>query len=598
MTGRRIFGRDLSFAECCLMLQGMNFLNVVIRLTMLLRYNDEKIMSMEVEDSERDRRTAWILRQFLGTGSESERALDEWAKVRSQGQHYRPFSSPAILALLEFAGANCQRNGGANVEQEPQRSQLAHVLVSIQAELISRLGQTQIMPGMTTADASRIIHPELIRNRMAHNAERYRRNALGRIYAIGFVPEIAAQLRPGLTPSGFFQNRLGLAPGQYLVAAVLTGLFQGRYDPDAPNFANTAVKPPELFAHVQQTLRGRLEEYIALASQPADRLGSGIASVTTLGNLIYEATSFYVKPILKFDGFSVCTSSVHLTNKFLVGLVHLVQDRARVASGGALSDSFVQTVGGEFGELFEAYLRWLFTQWFGSWPRTRLYFGYRIPPVGNGPTDPERDILVVRGEIAFVFEIKSKPVPLSLRRSGAQKYLDAVFLPAALQARTAAEAIRAGTATTSSGTPISGIRFVIPCAIVWDFIPMAGALSKDYEHHLRDLVSPTVFREEDGIAPLQFLSLEDVEGWERNCDLTPESGDLFGFLVRRAREEALRYSPMQPDNFRGAQAGQPRPLEDKAAESHRYTKEETWRYLDVPPPSSETGAPGQPPAAP
>jgi hypothetical protein len=224
-----------------------------------------------------------------------------------------------------------------------------------------------------------------------------------------------------------------------------------------------------------------------------------------------------------------------------------------------------------------------------------LHFGYRIPPTGNGPTDPERDILVVRGDMAFVFEVKSKPVPLSLRRSGAQKNLDEVFLPAALQARTAAEAIRAGTATTNGGTPIAGIRFVIPCAIVWDFIPMAGALSQAYELHLRDLVSPAAFRQEDGISPLQFVSLEDVEGWERNCDLTPESGDLFGFLVRRAREEALRYAPMQPDNFRGAQAGQPTPLEDKATESHRYAKQETWRYLDVPPPPSLAGAAGQPP---
>jgi hypothetical protein len=256
-----------------------------------------------------------------------------------------------------------------------------------------------------------------------------------------------------------------------------------------------------------------------------------------------------------------------------------------------LPPRFAQIVGGEFGEIFEAYLRWLFTQWFGAWPRTQLHFGYLIPPTAVGTNPPERDILVVRGDTAYLFEVKSKPVPLGLRRSGAHEDLDGVFLPPAVQARTAAEALRAGTAMTATGRPITGIRFVIPCAIVWDFIPMAGALSQAYERHLERIVSTSLFRDRDGIAPLQFMNLEGVEGWEHNCDLTPESGDLFGFLLRRAREEALRYAPMQPENFRGAQPGQPTPLEDKAAESQRHTEQEIWRYLDVPRPTSPPSLP-------
>lgn len=588
VTGESIFGRDLSFDECRSALEGMNFLHVVIRLTMLLRINDEKIMSDQVDEPERDLAIANMLGRFLDRGALSEKALDEWAQVRAQGQSFRPFSSQAILALLELAGAHCPRTGGGNVEADPLRLLLTHVLLSIQTELLSRAGRTLLTPGTPMASASEILHPELVRNRMAHNPGWYSRNAMARIYAIGFVPAIAQGLRPGYSPESFFRNRLGLEPGQYLVAAILTGTFHGQFNADAPSFFDAAVRPAELLANFQPSLRGRMEEFLSLASQPSESLGGGLAGITSLSDVIYRATSFYVRPIITFDGFFVCTSSVHLENKFLVGLVHLALDISRTANGGALPTNFVKTLGGEFGELFEAYLRWLFTQWFGTWPRTRLHFSYRIPASGTGLNDPERDILIVRGDTAYVFEVKSKPVPLGLRHAGTHERLDDVYLPGALQARSAAEALRAGTATTRDGTPITGIRYVIPCVICWDFIPMAGALSQAYESHLTSVVGPATFQEVDGIAPLQFLSLEDVEGWERNCDLTPESGDLFGFLLRRAREAELRYAPIQSNHFRGPQVGQPRPLEDMATLSKQYVDQETWNYITA----------GRPPGSP
>lgn len=589
MTGESVFGRNLSFDECRDALKTMNFLHVAIRLVMLLRYNDEKIMSGEVADAERDMRISRMLGTFLDDGMLLRRALGEWELIRSSGQQYRPFSSQAILALLEFAGAHCPRSGGGNVENAPYRLQLTHILLSIQTELVSRVGLKQLVSVASVAEGSEVIHTELVRNRMAHNAEWYTRNAMARIYALGFVPEIGSSLPSGFSPATFFQNRLGLDPGQYLVAALLTGMFHGSFDPDAPSFSATAVKPEDLFAHIQPSLRERMREYICLASQSAEKLGEGIVGAKTLSELIYMATSFYVRPILAFEGFSVCTSSIHLKNKFLVEIVHLVQDRRRAVDGGALSTEFVKAVGGEFGALFEAYLRWLFNAWFGSWPRTRLHFGYKIPSTGHGGKDSERDLLVVRSDTAFLFEVKSKPAPLALRHSGAHEDLDRVFLPGSLQARSAAEALRAGRAMTRSGARIEGIRYVIPCVIVWDFVPMAGTLSASYERHLENLVGPSTFRESDGIAPLQFLSLQDVEAWERNCDLTPESGDLFGFLVRRSREEGLRHSPMEQDHFRGVKPGQPSPLDDMAAESLRYVKKETWQYLIVPPP--QDGAP-------
>ena len=377
---RGIFGRNLSFEECRDLLRGMNFRRLAVRLILVLRLNDERIMSNEVDDAQRDASIMMILGIVFDDRTLLSRALNEWRSIKASGQPYRPISSQAVLALIEFGGRYCMRTGGGSVDEGPYCPQLAHVLLSIQAELVSRVGLRQVESGIGINDASEAIHPELVRNRMAHNPEWYTRNAMARIYVLGLVPAIAEGLPAGFTPAGFFKNRLGLEPGQFLMAALLTGLFLGNFNPDAPSIGDIGLVPEGFFARIQPVLRGKVREYIELATQPEDRVGESIVGLDTLADLIYRSTSFYVRPILAFDDFAVCTSEIDLKNKFLVGIVHLAQDLRRTEEGGTLPADFVKEVGGEFGNLFESYIRWLFCAWFGSWPKTRLHFGYRIPP--------------------------------------------------------------------------------------------------------------------------------------------------------------------------------------------------------------------------
>ncbi len=483
----------------------------------------------------------------------------------------------AILAVLEFAGLHSPRAGGADISQHlSHRLALTHIVLSFQAELIARAGARLAQRRVTMLEASTALHEQVVRNRLAHNTEHLPRNAMGRIYALGFVPAVWRHLRPGLTPTLFFQRYLGIEPGPYLLVALMAAAFQGRsFDPEFhPGIQEMAFDPQRFFDQVRPPLRAKLEEFIALATQPAANLGLGVVSATTLEEVLYAAASFYSKPILRMPTYVVCVSPSHLLNKFAHGLVHLIQDRERIARGAPLPNDFVETLGGEFGEIFEGYVRWLFERWFQYSPQTRLEFSYRIPSATTGGTPPERDILVIRGDSAFLFEVKSKPVSLGLRRGGSISELDKLFLPPAIQCQTAAESLRAGTARTSTGTEISGIRFVVPCAIVWDFVPMAGPLSLAYERHLATEVGVPIFRERDGIAPLQFISLDSVEGWDGNCDFSPGSGDLFGALYRRARDEGLRHAPMQPAMFVGAPVGNPRPVDENGQAAMAYTQRE------------------------
>lgn len=170
-----------------------------------------------------------------------------------------------------------------------------------------------------------------------------------------------------------------------------------------------------------------------------------------------------------------------------------------------------------------------------------------------------------------------------MRHAGDFASLDPILAPPAFQTHTAAQALRAGTATTAAGEVIEGIRRVVPIAVVWDFVPLAGAFSLSYERHLQQLTARPLFREEGGIMPVQFLSIEFLESLETFCDLTPSSGEFFGVLIARARREELRYAPIQGDGLRGPQPRQPAPLNDAANASQAMLRADAERRLRRPP---------------
>lgn len=557
LTADRIFGRNLSLAECRAEMSQFSFISVLGFLTVVLRLNDDVVMDMSTGQSDRDEEIRRLLR-LLFDGESFERALREWQETVSGGNHFRPLSSPALLGLMEFAGGHCARDGGISVT-----GRLAWVILSFQSELISRSVQDTAWAELNMADASLVIHADLVRNRLAHNPGWYLRNCMARLYAFAFIPAVGAKLPAGATQATWFQEWFGMAAADYHLAASIMVAFQGQFDRQQADIRRIQTSRTQILGSLTAEFRPHLERLLALAVRPITQIGSGVQALGSFTEIIYHATETMRRPLVALnDDALLCVSAVHLRNKYLAGLRHLPLDLRR-SPDGVLPNQVVEGFGGSFGLMLEGYVIWLLRQWIGADQRTQIYESYRIPALRPGD-DPERDFLIVRGDVALVFEIKSKAVSLAVRHTGDFSSLDPIFLPPAFQAYTAAQALRAGTATTATGETIDGIRTVVPIAVVWDFVPLAGAFSLSYERHLQERTARPMFREVDGIAPLQFLSIEVLESLETFCDLTPTSGELFGVLLERARREELRYATIQGNRLRGPQLGQPAPLNDAA----------------------------------
>lgn len=572
LTADRIYGRNLSLAECRAEMSRFRFISVLGFLTIVLRLNDDVVMDAESSQSDRDAEIRRLL-HLLFDGEALQRATREWEETTAGGHFFRPLSSPAVLGLVEFAGAHCVREGGISVT-----ARLAWVLLSFQSELISRSVQETAWGEMNMVDASLVIHADLVRNRLAHNPEWYLRNCMARLYAFAFIPAVGAKLPRGTTQAGWFQEWFGMSPADYLFAATAMLAFQGQFDRSQADIRRIQTSRAEILGSFNDDFRPQVERLLTLAVRPIAEIGSGVREISSFTEIIYHATAMMRSPLIELnDDHLLCVSAVHLRNKYLAGIRHLPLDLRRVGVG-SLPNSVVESFGGSFGLMLEGYVIWLLRQWIVADQRTRIYENYRIPPLRPGD-DPERDLLIVRGDVALVFEIKSRAISLAVRHKGDFESLDTVLLPPAFQAYTAAQALRAATATTATGEVIEGIRTVVPIAVVWDIVPLASAFAQSYERHLQQLTSRPLFREEDGIMPLQFLSIEFLESLEILCDLTPSSGEFFGVLMERARREELRYAPIQGEGLRGLRPGQPAPLNDAANASQAMLRNEAERRL-------------------
>lgn len=78
----------------------------------------------------------------------------------------------------------------------------------------------------------------------------------------------------------------------------------------------------------------------------------------------------------------------------------------------------------------------------------------------------------------------------------------------------ASRALREGRAVRAKeGSAIEGIRFVVPCVVTYDTIPLFHPVSEFYETHLQKKTGLKLVRAEDGIEPLQFFTVDFLESW-------------------------------------------------------------------------------------
>jgi len=265
-----------------------------------------------------------------------------------------------------------------------------------------------------------------------------------------------------------------------------------------------------------------------------------------------------------------------MLRKFLFGLPYLAQESRVRTLGRPLNDGELKRCRAAVGVLFEAHVVWLVRQLLGPVPNIRI-----LPNVTYGPKGERRetDLVVICGDTALVLEIKTTMASLNFRKTGRFEDLDAMLQTGAVQAYRAALALRAGQASEANGQPIEGVRWVIPCVVTYDDIPLFEPISVFYERHLTEKTKLPLFAAADGVEAVQFFDVDFLESWEDEIDLSPGSRAVFGYLIQRARQEDLRYRKIRSGIVNGPSAGAPGPFNELVEESRVFMNHAARSWL-------------------
>lgn len=569
LTAEPIFGQALTLAECSRALSRMSFGSVVGRLVLLKHINEGVICD---GDTPENTRRMHILRTlaFLLDRPGVIRALAD----AGSDPLFRPLSDQALLATLELAVRYCPRDNTNWINDDPLRLELTHVLLSFQSVLFSSRFRQRLDGEQSLEDLGDEALAEFLRNTLAHRTDLYPRNALGRLYALCCIPAVmdAVLARTGKSATEWFLETFELTPTEYLGCAFLSSAPSMRLDFNAPDAEALFYREETFWNAVDESHRSKIKRLLGLATQQV-----GPPSGTSIGSLdefLFEARSFYVRPVLDFGHVSICVSPNLMMSKFIVGLPYLAQESRQRVLNRPLTSSERKACRAPFGILLESFVAWLVARLLAQNPEIEV-----LPNITYGPTAQraESDLIVVRGDLAVVIEVKTTMTSLEFRRTGAFESLDMLLESGAKQAYRAALALREGRAYRSDGSCIEGVRWVVPCVLTYDDIPLFAPISDFYEQHLMRKTGLPLFQAAGGVEAVQFFDIGFLESWEEHFDFSPGSGALFGYLVQRARRLDLRYRGFRAGISAAPAPGAPLPFNEVVEESQRVLNSvRTW----------------------
>jgi hypothetical protein len=559
LTAESIFGRSLALPECVSVLQQFRQSEVIHRIGLLIHINARVFMDPDTPEADRNDHLRAFVTFMFDVGQMKSVAVEAARAPRD----FRPLSDQALLATLELALTVCPPDSGRSFDRGADRVLLTHVILSFQTVLFSRALVDRIKSVGSLAGLGEHEFGEFVRNRVAHSTRAYYRHAMGRLFGFCCTPEIGEviQQKMGTSVEQWFQEYLGVSPRAYVVLAFMLVTPALRLNLAQPKSQELFFDPERFFAPVREPQRSQLISLLEISTCALAEFKTDESLQLPLSDYLYRATRFFVRPILDIGPASICVSPTLLLNKFLTGLPYLALEARKRMVGRPLSDSEAKAARAPFGHLFERYVIWLLRQWLDTWRRTEVISPYFCR--GSGNKSAERDLVIVRGDAAFAFEIKATVASLELRRTGCLQYIDRMVKDGAMQVKHAAEALLAREAVRTDGTPILGIRRVIPCVLTYDSVPLSPPVFDVYESHLEREAKMPLFREDNGVYPLQFLDADFLESWETNFDLSPESGSPFGYLETRARDPLLRHREIDSSRVVGhARPESPRPFEN------------------------------------
>jgi len=561
LTAEPVFGRVLTLAECAAVMERISLDFVVTRLVFFKHLNEEVFYGGDESLAERKKHTLGVVRALLPQTDLLRKAMED---VKGDDT-FRPLANQAVLAALELA-LRCSPRDAAHPLDTQRTLELTHVMLSFQSALFSDEFTAKSKEVTSHEELGAEFQAEFIRNVLASNVRIDTRSAIGRFYAFARVGAVKGLVkrRTRQTADAWFRTTFGLTFTQYLMCAFLSGSPGKRMDPNNLKAWMPAHQPSH-WAGLRQPHRARIEALLELATQDIGEPTR--APDGTLNEFLYAAHKFHAHPLLRFGRNTVCVSPEMLLRKFLFGLPYLALAATERRLGRKLTDSEVKGCREPIGYLFEGYVQWLVKRLLAPCKGVEAMCNVTYGLKGKRT---EIDLVIQCGEVAIVIELKAVVASLGFRMTGKFEELDKMLEKGATQAFYAARAVREGKARRKNGAKIKGVRWVVPCVLTYDEVPLFQPVGVFYERHLAKKTGLPLFVRDGDIEAVQFCDIRFVESWEGSINLSPVSRALCGYLLNRARTEDLRYRSVDEKQVDGPARGAPRPFDDLIEESRKF----------------------------
>jgi hypothetical protein len=451
-----------------------------------------------------------------------------------KADNFHPLAPQACIALTESCLRFCDRQTGIRFDWPEQCEAFSHVLLSFQSHL---LRSDLIGPGTDFSALTDEQFRFLTKNYMAANYDPDGALLLIRHHMMFERPIMDGVLfqRTGTTADRWFLDVTQADPVVYRVLQLAMSKIGFGFTVESPTLdplidnleTALATLRPEIAAifrrlHSQAVIR--LGE-VAPAKDPADWEAA-----------VYSQHYLRRRSLLQLDEARfLCLHRQLLVEKFFGASVHVLTDMIKEHTPpkwAASENKRVNQLRVHFGYVFEDYLQQLLTLLFSE-PEIIRRFGYRAVP-----ESPERDALIVVGRTALVLEFVHHPWNLDERSNGAST----PFIKH-LSDNVAKTADISG--LLDAGNPVADVRLsvdrILPIVVMSDVMPITEATAPTLVRDLVALCGPGPVNGHGKIAPVQTLSLSQLENLDRifRRPLGPDT--IVEFLAKRASRPLDRF---------------------------------------------------------
>jgi hypothetical protein len=548
-TGKEVFNESLNLTDAKLLLESLNPTDV-LRLCALLnafhqisayQFRRDGYRTPEAEAS-----LKWLLEQLLHPDYQKT-ALEKIYR-KSAPRHFSPLNGAAINGVMGLACRWCPKDRGHRLNSIEHGQNVARVLFALQGAMMAKENVVSI----EDVTGQRAAFPDFVKNILANQPVRVEHD-LGRLHAFASRPEIAgrSEHKPEeeMLIDKWFTDKFGLSVLEYQCCFTALSGYASKFVQD--NHVSQLHLRLDRFLNLLNGPRDRVEELLRLAETTPERVVEETDEPKQLADAVFCIDHLLVYPLLKIGDIHLVTSFEAVFSKFIRGLPYLATLKAEQSKpGGGGAVRFGSRAG--FGKIFEGYAGWLAHQWFDG-SDVKIIEDYRVQLPGRKMSGfAQRDLLLIRDDVGYAIETKAIVPNLDLRKTGDLEEIVRKIVPRkddgsidpnglVFQARTAAEALTAGTAfLKDEKTPIPLLRRVFPIGIVFEQLPLRFYNSKPFEMDVVKAYGSDVFRDSGKIAPIQFFDIQEFEEWDIVFDMPSEAGLLLVALEKRAYNEILR----------------------------------------------------------